>query len=90
MCLFAFICLFLHFDIPSGLSSDGVGMGQRWTDRADGGPIHGPPEDHSARLVPEYGRWRDVAKQHFTEKGSEVSGSDTHPLGWVSAGAPKV
>lgn len=51
----------LHAAFP-GFSSDRVGVEQWWTHRADGGEVHGPPENHPARLVPEHGRWGDVAE----------------------------
>lgn len=79
----------LHAAFP-GLSSDRVGVGQRWTHRADGGKVHGPPENHPARLVPEHGRRGDVAERHVAQKGSEVGGPNTGPFGWVSACAQEL
>lgn len=57
-------------------SLDGVGMGQRWAGRAVGGQVYGSPEDGAAGLVPEHGRWRDLADQHVPQKGQEVGGSN--------------
>lgn len=82
--------LHLHQNALSGMSLDGVGVGQRWADRADGGQVHGSPEDRTAGLVPEHGGWRDVAEQHLSQKGSKVGGSDSRAPGRVSAGAPKI
>lgn len=65
-------------------------MGQRRADRTDGGQVHGSSADRAARLVPEHGRRRDVAEQHLSQKGPKVSGSNSHSLGRVSAGAPKI
>lgn len=66
---------------PLVLLLDGVGVGQWWTDRADSGQVHGSPEDCAARLVPQHGRWRDMAKQHLPQKSQEVRGSHSCPLG---------
>lgn len=72
------------------LSLDGVGMGQRWSDRADSGQIHGAAEDRAAGLVPQHGGWRDVAERHLTQESQEVGGSNPCSLGRVSACAPEI
>lgn len=84
------LSIFPHISAFCGLLLDGVSLGQRGTDRADRGQVHGSPEDRAARLVPEHGRRRDVAEQHLSQKGSKVGGSNSCPLGWVSAGSPKI
>lgn len=71
-------------------SSDCVGVGQRWTHRADGSEVHGPPENHPARLVPEHGGRGDVAEWHVAQKSSEISGPNAGPFGWVSACAQEL
>lgn len=71
-------------------SPDGVGVGQRWSHRNDGGQVHGAAGGRATGLVPQHGGRRDVAGQHVPQEGQEVGGSNPRPLGRVSAGAPEV